>query len=289
MAVETAGLVPLDAPLPQPRLYDLLAGAREVMMETDRWTAGASLWGYPPGPAYTFDPCGEGTYRLKESGGEVPNPMLGTITVYVPGVCTAKSIGPTADTYKGRLMLAFAALEGLAVERFLATGDGHAGLGPYLTDPNLEILNGGTAIEPVEGLALLEAEIATVGSGMIHVAPATATHWVANLLISVGRDGKMRTGLGTPVVIGGGYMAAYPDNAPGTPPDGQEWAFASGMVEYRRSEITVLPGNYSQALDRSVNEVVFIAERHYLVTWVGRQDTGDETQIQAGVLIDRQP
>lgn len=287
MAVEGAGLVPLDAPLPQPRLYDLLAGASEITMESDRWLAGASLRGYPPGPAYTFDPCGEGTYRVKEDGGPVPNPMLGTFTVYVPGVCTARTVGPTADEYKARLSLAFRALEGLAIERFFATGDGHAGMGPYLTDPNLEILNSGTAVTPVEGLAMLEQEIATVGSGMIHVAPATATAWVANLLISVGRDGKMRTGLGTVVTIGGGYMAAYPDNAPGTPPADQEWAFASGPVEYRRSEVTILPGNYSQALDRAQNEVVFIAERNYLLTWVGRQDSSDETQIQAGVLIDR--
>ncbi len=287
MSVDTAGLVPLDAPLPQPRLYDLLAGATEITMDTDRWTAGASVWGYPPGPAFTFDPCGTGTNRLKDEGGPVPNPMYATFTVYVPGVCTARSIGPTADEYKARLRLAFGALEGLAVERFLATGDGHSNMGPYLTDPNLEILHGGTAVTPVEGLALLEAEIATVGAGMIHVAPATATYWVANLLISVGRDGKMRTGLGTPVVIGAGYMGALPNNQPGTPPADTEWAFASGFVNYRRSELTIIPGNYAQSLDRSQNEVVFLAERHYLLTWVGRQDSSDETQIQAGVLIDR--
>ncbi len=287
MAVETAGLVPLDAPLPQPRLYDLLAGATEITTDSDRWTAGARLWGYPPGPAYTFDPCGTGTYRVKESGGEVPLPMLGTFTVYVPGICTARTIGPSPDEYKTRLRLAFLALEGIAIERFLATGDGHTGLGPYLTDPNMEILNGGTAVGPIEGLALLEQEIATVGSGMIHVAPATATYWDANLLIEVGRDGKMRTGLGTPVVIGAGYMGALPDNQNGSLPADQEWAFASGFVNYRRSEITILPDTYAQAIDRAHNEVVYLAERNYLLTWVGRQDSNDETQVQAGVLIDR--
>ena len=51
--------------------------------------------------------------------------------------------------------------------------------------------------------------------------------------------------------------------------------------------MTILPGNYAQAIDRSQNEVVFIAERSYLLSWVGRIDSNDETNIQAGVLIDR--
>lgn len=287
MSVDTAGAVPLDAPLPQPRRYTLLGAAQLVTETTERWLAGAAIGGYPPGPAYTFDPGGEGTYRLKETGGPVANQRNGAFTVYLPGICTGVSVGPTADWYKARLQSVFEAVESAAVERFFATGDGHALLGPYLTDTNLEILNGGTAVSPVEGLALLEEEIATVGNGMIHAAPATITYWTTNGSVSAARDNQLRTGQGTLVVSGAGYMGAYPDDAPGTPPADQEWAFASGFVNYRQSEITILPGNYAQALDRSSNEVVFIAERHYVLGWVGRQDGSDESNIQAGVLIDR--
>lgn len=290
MAVEEAGLVPLDGPLPQPRLYDLLAGARQVpLTEDDHWLAGARLRAYPPGPAYTFDPCGTGTYRSKEAGGDFASPALGTVTVYLPTICTARSVGDAIRNFEDRAKLAFVAYEGPAVERFFATGDGHALLGPYLTDTNLEILNGGAAVTPTEGLALLEQEIATVGAGMIHVAPATATYWVSEYLIEAGRDGKMRTRLGTLVAVGAGYMDAYPDNQPGTPADDTEWAYATGAVEYRRdADITVVGDTYAQNLNRAQNEVTLLAERNYLLTWVGRIDSNDETNIQAGVLIDRQ-
>ena len=287
MAIDTAGAVPLDAPLPQPRRFTLLDTAGLVTGTDERWLAGGALQGYPPGPAYTHDPCGEGTYRVKATGGEMAAPRLGTFTVYVPGVCTAKSIGSDPSWYKNRLGLAFQAVESTAVERFLATGDGHALLGPYITDGNLDILNSGAATNYLEGLALLEDAIATVGSGMIHVTPALAVYLASMFLIAPVR-GMMQTTLGTPVAVGAGYVAAYPDNAPGTPPDGQEWAYATAAVQYRRdADVTIMPGNYAQAIDRSQNEVVFIAERSYLLSWVGRIDSNDETNIQAGVLIDR--
>jgi len=289
MAVDNGGLLPLDAPLPQPRRYTLLDAAT-LVTDDSRWLGGARVWGYPPGPAFTFDPCGTGTYRAKESGGDIPQPGVGAFTVYQPGICTAVAVGPTADRYKARLRSAFEAIEATAVERFFATGDGHVLLGPYLTDGNLDILGGG-AVDPVEGLRLLENNIGERGNGMIHVTPGGATYLTENGLIAPEASGgvrQMRTvGNGTLVAVGAGYIGAYPDDQPGTPAAGREWIYASGFVQYRRGEVEVMPESYADAIERQQNEVVFLAERNYLLTWVGRQDSNDASNIQAGVLIDR--
>lgn len=279
-------LVPLDAPLPQPRQFTLLDTVQIVSDSDERWRAGAWVNGYPAARPETHDPCASGTYGLKGSENTDARPMMGSFTVVVGGVCTARSIGPDPAWYKTTLQRWFEAVEAESVERVLVGGDGHFGtFGAYLGDTNMESLSVG-AVTPTEGLALLESEIASVGSGVIHVAPATATYWFTNGSIVTGRDGLMRTGLGTPVVVGAGYLGARPDGEDAPAAD-EEWAFASDQIQIRRGEVTVLPGNYSEALDRSINEVTFYAERDYLLTFVGRQDGSDANHIQAGVLIDR--
>jgi len=281
-------LLPLDAPLPQPRRYRLLDAANIADTADERWKAGAWVNGYPAGRPAAHDPCSDGTYRLKNAEATDARPLAGSFTVVVGGVCTARSIGPSLSEYNARLRLWFEAVEGQTVEAVFADGLAGSTLGAYLGDPNMEALNGGTAVTPTEGLALLEEEIARVGNGMIHVAPATATYWVSQYLIEAGRDNQMRTRLGTLVAVGAGYIDVVPDNyGAGLPPADTEWAFASGFVQIRRSEVTMLSNDYAQSLDRSSNEVTVYAERDYLLTWVGRQDTGDDNHIQAGVLIDR--
>ncbi len=185
-----------------------------------------------------------------------------------------------------RLALAFQAVEATAVERVFANGDGHGTLGAYLADANLDILAGGAAQTRREGLALLENAIAEVGAGIIHATPALAALWRGDYLLDVGRDGQLRTGIGTLVVVGAGYIGVSPDAQHGFTST-QEWAFATGFVQVRRDDVTILPGQYAQALDRATNEITFYAERDYLLSWVGRQDDSDDEHIQAGVLVDR--
>jgi hypothetical protein len=283
-----AGLVPLSAPLPTKRDFTLLDAAQVITPESDRWLGGAWIEGYAPGPAETHDPCSTGTYRAKDETGVIARPMVGAFTVYRKTTCTAVSVGPDPTRFIERLRLIFQTQEPTAVERVFATGDGHSTLGPYLADTNLELLAAGAAQTPIEGLALLEDELAAVGgSGMIHVAPATATYWAGEGLIEAAR-GQMRTKLGTLIAVGAGYRGAYPDGeaAPGA---GEEWAFATGPVSITRGEILTIPNEYSEALDRSSNDATFLVERNYLISWVGRQDTVDDDHLQAGVLIDRTP
>lgn len=280
-------LIRLDAPLPQPRSYTLLATA--TIPSTDaRWEGGANLHGHPEGPASVFDPCATGTSRTKTLEALTPSERALVFTVYKGATCTARSIGSDPTWYTDRLRLAFQAVESEAVERVFAEGRPDSDIpGAYLGDTNLEILNGGTAVAPTEALALLEEEIATVGAGMIHAAPATATYWFCNGCLTA-RAPRLFTGLGTPVVVGAGYIGVRPDAAQGTPAAGNEWAFASGPVQvYRTPEVEVMPASYAQSLDRTSNDVAFIAERDYLISWIGRQDSSDDNHIQAGVLVDR--
>jgi hypothetical protein len=81
--------------------------------------------------------------------------------------------------------------------------------------------------------------------------------------------------------------------APGADPVGhaaagatEEWAYATGPIDIRRSEMFTLPERVDQALDRSVgatngspNTITYRAERYYLPIW--------DTAVQAAVLIDR--
>lgn len=279
-------LVRLDAPLPTPRRYTLLDAADLQEASAERWEGGAWVNAYPSAPASVQDPCSTGTGRTKAIDADHSTEMQGAFTVYLGGSCTGRSLGSGLDWYRERLTFAFRAVEATAVERVLVSGDGLA-LGPYLGDSDMETLGSG-AVSPTEGLALLEDAISAVGNGMIHVAPRTATYWASAYLIEADRGGVMRTRLGTVVAVGAGYRDARPDGKAGNVAD-REWAFASGPVQVFRGADDVLPANYAQAIDRSSNEVVLIAERTYLLSWVGRQDSSDDNHIQAGVLIDRIP
>jgi hypothetical protein len=280
----TPGLMAdIAAPLPTKRDFTLLDAAQTPEPANDRWMAGADIGGYPPGPAYTHDPCSTGTFRQKAAAGAFATQMAGAFTVYLPTGCTAATVGPDPDWFRDRLRLVFPVYESAAVERVLADGDGLV-LGKYLADADMEVLGSG-AVSPIEGLALLEKELGPIGNGIIHVPRMTATYWALEGLIEPARA-QMRTKLGTTVAIGDGYNDVQPDGeaAPGA---NEEWAFVSGPIQITRSETFVLPDRYEEAFDRAQNDVEFIAERHYLIAWIGRQDGTDENNVQAGVLIDR--
>jgi hypothetical protein len=281
-----AGLVPLQAPIPSPRPFDLLAAATLVDPTNNRWLAGGWTGGDAPGPAWTHDPCSTGTDRVKASAGDIPQQMSGTFNVYLTGFCTAQSVGPEPTFWTDRLRLVFQVFEGAAVERVLATGDGHATLGSYLGDSNMEYL-GGAVTTINRGLQLLETEIARCGGGMIHCAPATATAWISQNLIAPVRS-VMQTKLGTPVAVGAGYIGVAPDGQ-AAPAADQEWAFASGPIQIYRGDIQLVPDRYADAFDRALNDLLYIAERPYLFNWIARQDGSDDAHVQAGVLIDLVP
>jgi hypothetical protein len=238
---------------------------------------GVELNTYPVGPPSTWDGCSAGTFREKDEGAETPLPAFPPFVVYLPITCTASAIDP--DTFSDRVVLAFRAKESYGVELELSQAPVNDDR-PHFADENLDILGGGP-VTPTVGLSWLEQEIGeTASGGVIHAPPAVTTAWAAASLIE-SRSGRLVTvGNGTPVVSGGGYIGADPDNG-ASPATGQSYAFASGPVQIRRTEIILNPPSVREALARSENRVTFRAERAYLAVW--------DTSLQAGVLIDWTP
>jgi len=99
------------------------------------------------------------------------------------------------------------------------------------------------------GLAVAEQELADLyrGAGVLHMSRGTATVLCDNLYMD---GGIMRTKLGTPVAIGGGY------DTPGL-------IYGTGPVVIYRGEVDTR----QQAISKPNNKVSYIAQRDYVVGW----------------------
>lgn len=285
-------LARIDGPRPVPPRFGLLQAADApaagvtIVTDTDaggreRWGNGVEVFPYPPEPPVAWNACAPGTYRdAKDSGPDVTNPQFDPITLYLAVKCKGNKIPFDDDAYRQRARDAFAAKESAGLAREFMRGD-ELTLNPNLGNSDaLDILNGGAVTSPTNALALLEWAIAQTGSaGIIHMTP--------EMVVSLGAlkwdtdTGVLRTPAGTVVVPDAGY-AHQSGFAPagGTPAHGtQEWVFATGPVDIRRSEMFVTPDTAREALDRETNELVFRVERYYLVDW--------DVQLHAAVKADR--
>lgn len=266
----------LLGPTPTPPLYNLLRVATVVADPDLHYLAGGAVYPYPTlADGSQHDPCSTGTTREKLAGGTVPLPEFGAFTVYVAETCSAVGIGDDG-AFRARATVALSALEAALVEQEFAFGNAMPG-NPYLTDASAAIVDS-SGLGPALALALLEDEIAETGKmGVIHTTPGVATALIGAQLAF--RDGGLlKTGLGTPIVAGYGYVGMVPlgQAALGA---GEGWMIATGPIEIRRTEMEMLPGSLAEALDRLQNDVTYRAERYYLVDW--------DTELQAAVLVDR--
>lgn len=291
----TVGFGPLwtiDGPPPTPPWYTLLGAAR-IVPDADaggveRWANGVEVYSYPPDAAQIQDACVTGSSRVKIEGGTIPHPSFGTMTVYLSETCSSYGIfgenlsnDEAQARFVARARSTLAAVESAAVEREFLAGD-VLGLNPHLADGEGTFPTGSTAQNVVETFALLETEIANSGQrGMIHCSPAMATKAVSQHLVERDeRMGQIRTINGTVVVPGYGYSdpTVHPVGESAAAAK-QEWVYATGMVDVRRSDQEILPGDLFEALDRANNELTYRVERYYLVDW--------DTVVQAAVLADR--
>lgn len=281
--------VRVDGPLPQAPPYSLTATALPVDELDEHFLSGAQVYGYPPGDGNAWDPCSSGTNRAKDEGGAPPLPLFGAFTAYLAETCTSRSKFATTAAFAERAVAAFAARESAIAEfEFLA---GHAlPLNPHLADSHVTLLNAGAATNPLEALALLEEAIgATRQRGMIHATPGTLTAWNFSGPSISDKGGTLRTSAGTPVAVGDGYIDAHPASK-GAPGAHQQWAWATGPVQIRRSTTVTLIPDADQiiwALSRSDNVITYRAERDYLITWESPSAGVWDGGLQAAVLVDR--
>jgi hypothetical protein len=273
----------LDGPIPVAPPFSLLNTATLVPTDDERFGVGGALWPYPPGLPHAYASCSTGTFRTKADGDGWDLPIFSAVAIYLPITCS--SITAHAAGFKERAEIALAAKASFGVARELARGGANP-LNPFLTDANLTILAGGAAVTPDVGLSYLEDAIgATAQAGMIHATPAVAAAWNGSSggygVEQQGSNGPLRTTANkTLVAVDGGYIGANPSlHAPAA--TGQAWAFATGPVQYRKGEPFTVAESIAQSMDRAQNEVTFIAEQEFLVTW--------DTALQAAVLIDWTP
>lgn len=268
----------LDGPVPVAPPHSLLNTAQIVEESDGHWLAGGHVYSYPTDLATAHDPCDEGTFRLKPEGNTPEQPIFGSYELALPITCS---------TYEGknpgfadRARLAFQAVESFAVANELASGATMV-LNPSIADVNVVLLNAGAATAPADALAYLEDAIgATARMGMIHATPSTASAWTDGQRIDEVGGRLITLANRTPIAADGGYIGVTPSGG-GAAAAGQSWAFATGPVQYRRTEIDVVPDDLSEALDRTLNVVTYRAERGYLVVW--------DTALQVAVLVDWTP
>lgn len=271
-SLAVGGHMRIDGPLPKERSRSLLTVSDVLVSESDEhWKSGVSVYGYPDEVPELWEGCSDGTYRTKSEGGYPPTATFTSFVLYIPIVCSAMGIGDP-DEFAGRAAAVLRATQAYGVE--LALAQGVIGLdNPYLGDDNLQSL--ATGVSAGVGLAHLEDAIGQTGrQGMIHLTPAVA----ARLEQFTEPDAPLYTTSGTPVAIGSGYIGTDPTllAAPGPTSD---WIFATGPVEVRiEDDITLIPEGVAEAVDRSINDVVYRAEKVAVVSW--------DTALQAGVLVD---
>jgi hypothetical protein len=287
----------IDGPLPEPPVYGLLQAAAApaagvtIVPDVDdqgreRWLDGVTVYPYPPGPALAWDSCARGTAPLvtKDDGADVENPEFAAMTIYLAERCRSRKVWDQAS-FKARATTSLAAFEGGAVAREFMSGE-VLPLSPHLADGNGSFPNGDTPTSPINGLALLEGEIGLSRQlGVIHMSPQLAI-WLSNYHVLDLQGKILRTKVGTPVIPDAGYTEGASPAGHAAASPGQQWMYATGTIEVRRSEMFVTPERVDQALERGTggastgrpNTIVYRAERYYLVDW--------DTQVQAAVLVD---
>lgn len=277
----------LDGPLPVAPEHGLLEtrvrtpadGLRSVIVERDatRVLNGVNVWGYPTGCSELWEPCSDGTFRVKTEESEQPTPRFDSYAVYKPIQCSGIGLdNAAAEELNDRISRVLDATLSAGVEEALIGGvDGSSN--PFVGDTNVTDLTPtpGTAVSPGVGLSLLENAIgATCRTGMIGATPATIAALQA-FPVGGESDRRLVTANGTPVYSADGLIGlSTPDLA--TPGAGEDWMVAHGDVNiYLGPTVTQ---NVRSSLDRSDNLLVFRAERYVLSVF--------DTALQAAVLVD---
>jgi hypothetical protein len=98
---------------------------------------------------------------------------------------------------------------------------------------------------------------------MIHASAELVSLWAIYGGLQVDGNRLVTLTRGTIVVSGSGYDGTGPSGDPNaTPAANHTWAFASGLVHLRMSDIEVTPETMGEALDRTNNTVTYRAMRY---------------------------
>jgi hypothetical protein len=257
----------------------------------ERWLNGIAVWPYPPDTPDGWDACRttQSPVQTKGFGTTVTPPTFSAFTISQNITCTSWQI-TDQEAFKARAVKVLTAVESWRCARELIANPENITGQPSLNDGLGTFPNGTVATRPNHGLQVLEGAIAATGRlGLIHCTPMLATALLGQGFVIKDVTGVIRTINGIPVIPDFGYVGVPgPTGKPAAASTTQEWAYATGPVDIRRSEIFTTPELLSQALERGVpssasnsrpNTITYRAERYYAVDW--------DTALQAAVLIDR--
>lgn len=263
-----AAVVPAP-PAAAPRV-GLLVSARQPTDDDDRWVSG-----------FTYDPelCGTGyiTSVCDPDASDRDLDASPTDVVWEPyvvgGGIVCSTFGWRGRDWQAQARRALEAVAEYQISHELwtgtqATAEGFANR--FLADvAAVDILTESGPVGLTHGLACLEQYLSDTLAGrrgMIHATRQTITHWQGLGLVR--REGNLLlTVHDTFVVPGAGYDGSTPDGAPAT--SGDVWAYATDIVDVRRSTAEIIGGPDATGVDRSVNTTEVRAEQAAVASWEG--------------------
>ncbi len=264
----------LDGPPPVAPPHSLLM-QEGVVVERDatRVLNGVNVWAYPTGCPSLWEPCLDGTFRIKDDDSSQPTTRFDSFVVYKAVTCSSIGLRDPEELFRRASAVLEATLSS-AVEEALAAGV-TSSTNPFFGDTNVDVLNSGTAVSPGVGLSYLEEYLGTeCRLGMLHFTPAVVSALQA-FPVGDAMDTRLITANGTPVVSGMGYQDVDTPYL-STPGATQDWAFATGPPRVYMGPVamTSLP----DTLETSTNVLTYRAEMYVLAIW--------DDVLQGAALID---
>lgn len=253
-------------PLAPPRV-GLIASASEIVENDEHWMNGYSYAPENCSDASVGDPCHGVTPPVNANAA-----IVNVDPFWIRAFDKCSAFGFEARDYKGRAQRLLAACESKQMEKEFWAGAQTKASGwdnRYLASPMSDVLSPNTGMTPIDALACLEQGLAQCGCGtrgMIHATRQIVTIWASAFLLQ--RSGNLITTINDTIVVpGAGYDGSDPDGNPAV--NGAVWAYATGMVNFRRGPIETVPETYAQAVNKSNNDVQFFAQRMAAVDWNG--------------------
>lgn len=277
MSVTAVGpAVALDGPLPVAPPQSLLNTPGIVVAEdATRVLNGANVWMYPTGCSELWEPCSDGTFRVKSDESTMLAPRFDAFVVYKSVTCSTFGMADVEELARRAERVLDATLSA-GVERALAAGvDGSSN--PFFADANVVDVTPtpGTAVSPRVGVSALEEAIGnTCRQGLLHLTPAV----IAGLPAPLREGATLATANGTPIASGMGYQGV---EVTGEADTTEDWVFATGGVQVYLGPVQMT--TVKESMDRSVNEVTFRAEKYVLAVWDG---IDNDELAAAAVLVD---
>ena len=266
----------LDGPPPVAPPNSLLM-EEGVVVERDatRVLNGVNVWAYPTGCSSLWEPCLDGTYRVKDDESSQPTTRFDSFVVYKTVVCSSIGMRDPHELFDRAEAVLDATLSA-AVERALADGV-DSSTNPFFGDANVDDRTGGTAVSPGVALSMLEEAIGeTCRQGMIHMTPATIAALQAFPVYDPSTAMMdLETANGTSVVSGMGYQDVDTPYL-ASPGATEDWAFATGPVRVYLGPVKI--DKLVDVLEVSNNVLTYRAERYVLAIW--------DAVLQAAALVD---